>query len=77
MKLFITDHADPNVGLFSSTWEIECPFENNVDDKEFHEWFRTAQIEIYKEIAVGKITAEYDFERKAWMELEERLLKFQ
>jgi hypothetical protein len=62
-NLFITDHGDESVGIFSQSFIIETQFENCEDDKEELEWFRNAQIEIYKEYASGKVTAEYDFER--------------
>lgn len=62
-KLFVTDHADPSVGLFTSSYSIESPFDQS-DEKEDIEWFRKAQIDIYKEYAAGKITAEYEFERE-------------
>jgi len=69
-KLFIKDHGDESVGIFSQSFTIETQFENCEDDKEELEWFRNAQIEIYKEYALGKITAEYDFERAAILKQE-------
>jgi len=62
-KLFITDHADPSVGLFSQEWTIECPFEKDETTESFLEWFRLHMIGIYVEFSDGKVTAEYDFER--------------
>ena len=69
-KLFITDHADPSVGVFAQTFTIEAPFEGTEEDFEVREWFRLEQVEIYKEVAFGRITAEYDFERAAIAEQE-------
>ena len=70
-KLFITDHGDPSVGVFPQTFTIEAPFECTEDDFEVREWFRLEQVEIYKELAFGALTAEYDFERAAIAEQEE------
>ena len=70
-KLFITDHADPSVGLFSETHTIETPFEACEEDFELREWFRLEQVKIYREFAMGNVTAEYDFERAAIAEQEE------
>lgn len=63
-NLFITDHADPSVGLFSQTFTVEHPFEKDEAGKEFLEWFRQHMIGIYSEFSEGKVTAEYDFERQ-------------
>ena len=71
VKLFITDHADPSVGLFSETHTIETPFEACEEDFELREWFRLEQVKIYREFAMGNVTAEYDFERAAIAEQEE------
>jgi hypothetical protein len=70
-KLFITDHADPSVGLFSETHTIETPFEACEEDFELREWFRLEQVKIYCEFAAGNVTAEYDFERAAIIKYEE------
>lgn len=69
-KLFITDHADPPVGAFSQTWDVECPLEKDAEFEEI-EFFRNAMIEAFNEFAFGKVTAEYDFERAAIAEQEE------
>lgn len=70
-KLFITDHADPSVGLFSETYTIETPFESCEEDFELREWFRLEQVKIYREFAMGRVTAEYDFERANIEEVED------
>ena len=61
-KLFITDHADPSVGMFVQNWEVVCPFEYSEEESEMIEFFRNAMIEAYSEFANGKITALYDIE---------------
>lgn len=61
-KLFITDHADPSVGMFVQSWEVVCPFEYSEEENEMIEFFRNAMIEAYQEFANGKITALYDIE---------------
>ena len=64
MKLYIHDYVDPSVGSFPATWVIECPFEEPKDESDFEiaEWFKTEQVDIFKEFAEGKIEAYYDYE---------------
>lgn len=62
MKLFVTDHGDPSVGLFSQTWEVDCPFNREDLDGEGLNLFKTDIKKLYKEFANGKVTAEYEFE---------------
>jgi hypothetical protein len=65
MKLYLTDLADPSVGMSQRTWEIDCPFdviEPYPEDIELGDWFKEQMINIYKEFADGKLLAEYDFE---------------
>jgi len=69
MKLIITDWGDPSVGIWAISYEINCPFEKPDSDvilldDDFDDlgWFRQQQIDIYKEYAQGKLTAQYDFE---------------
>ncbi len=64
MKLFITDHADPSVGLMPSNYEIDVPFEKD-SDKEALDDFRNKVEEIYKTYSFGEITLLYDFEAEA------------
>lgn len=59
--LIITDEADPSVGLFSSTWEIECPFPQE-EDTETKEWFREFMVSTYKEFCEGNCVALFDYE---------------
>ena len=75
MKLFVTDHADPSVGMFPCTWEVEVPF--LVDDAaikkyklqsttEYCElsWFKTQMFDLYEEYCEGRCEAYYEFEIK-------------
>jgi hypothetical protein len=62
-KLYITDHADPSVGMFPCTWTVEVPFRvKPTRDKEELILFKQAIIELYKDFCDGKCTAYYDFE---------------
>lgn len=67
-KLIITDRGDASVGIFSTSWEIEVPYEikddRNLssDDKDSLEFFRSKMIEVYKEFCEGRCIAVYDFE---------------
>ena len=62
MKLYITDHADPSVGINPQQWIIECPFDERNADAESFEFFRTEMIKIYLEFSDSKITAEFENE---------------
>lgn len=62
--LYVTDHGDPSVGIFSRQWTIQSPFVR-VDisgDKDVLDYFKNQMITAYNEFSDGKITAEYDFE---------------
>jgi hypothetical protein len=59
MKLIITDFGDPSVGIFSSTYEIPCPFDDDADIDALV-FFKDEIKKIYSEYADGKIVAEYD-----------------
>jgi hypothetical protein len=61
MKLFITDFADPSVGLFQASYDVVCPFEK--EDVHALSFFKEEIKKIYSEFAEGKVVAEYDFER--------------
>lgn len=61
MKLIVTDHADPSVGMFQQTWEVDCPFTSD-SDKETLEYFRNQIVSLYKEFGDGYVEAIYDFE---------------
>ena len=43
--------------MFPETYGVDTPFDNCEDDKENLEWFRNSQIDLYKECALGKVTA--------------------
>jgi len=62
MKLIITDYGDPSVGIFSSTYEITCPFEKDDTDDGDLDIFRSDGLRLYEGFAQGKLVAEYDFE---------------
>lgn len=75
MKLFVTDHADPSVGMFPCTWEVEVPF--LVDDAAIKGYkganypsscelylFRWAIINLYADYCDGRCEAYYEFETK-------------
>lgn len=61
MKLIVIDHADPSVGIFQQTWEVDCPFTSD-SDKETLEYFRNQIALLYKEFGFGYVEAIYDFE---------------
>lgn len=60
IKLYVTDHGDPSVGINLATWTVEAPA--NKEETQELEWFKGAIIEVYKEAAQGRVTACYDFE---------------
>lgn len=74
MKLIIEYPGDPSVGLWATSWEVECPFERSEHDAETLEWFRQKQLELYSELADQRVHARYDFEI---MENEESERKFE
>ena len=61
MKLIVTDHADPSVGIFTQTWAIECPFDAESEGEDL-EFFKDSIVEVFRNFAFGKVTAEYDYE---------------
>ncbi len=65
MKLFITDHADPSVGMFEQYWVVECPFEKSNADDEIFKLFKEDIGKIYGDFCDGKMTMQYDFEIEA------------
>lgn len=69
IKLIISDHGDPSVGIFGCSWEVEYPMildpENlSVDDKVELDFFRKDMIVAYQNYCDGRCTADYDFELK-------------
>lgn len=65
-KLIITDKGDMSVGIFPTSWEIECPFseKDGIDDTEMLEGFRADIIIAYGHFCSGRCVCEYDFEMK-------------
>lgn len=59
----VYDSADPSVGLFSTQYSIECPFDISSKDEDYVEYFRQKIQELYKEFAIGRIIVEFDFEK--------------
>ena len=72
MKLFVTDHADPSVGMFPCAWEVEVPFLVNDAAKEKYQvgdaseldLFRNDIQELYENYCDGRCEAYYEFETK-------------
>ena len=64
MKLLITDHADPSVGLQETTYEVDVPFEKDTD-KEILDMFKDSMLHAYAMYCFGKMTLLYDFEAEA------------
>lgn len=64
MKLLITDHADPSVGLMPTTYEVDVPFEKD-SDKEAFDDFKEKMLHAYSMYCFGKMTLLYDFEAEA------------
>ena len=62
MKLIIIDSGDHSVGIFPNAYEIDCPFDKDVDD-EIREWFRAEMIKVYKELCDGFLEAQYSDEK--------------
>lgn len=60
-KLIVNDPGDPLVGIFGSSFSIDCPFLPD-EDKEQLEFFRDRVIDLYREFSEGEPTAFYDFE---------------
>ena len=61
LKLIITDHACPSVGLFERSYEIDCPFgsESDIEDRKR---FATEVIPAFDDFAQGKLTYYYSDE---------------
>lgn len=78
MKLIVTDHGDPSVGIFPETWEVDSPHDGTEPDG--RELFRDLILQAYGEFCEGKLTAYYDFELQAEAdaekEFDEALRKF-
>ena len=64
MKLIVTLHGDESVGIWSSDFEIECPFEKDDVDTEGLEYFKEGIKELYKQFNDMGVSVEYDFERQ-------------
>ena len=65
MKLIVTDHADPSVGLFAASFVVESPFETHEIGDDCIDYFKQDIIHVFMEYATGRVTAMYDFEMEA------------
>ena len=63
MKLYITDHAEPSVGIFESRYDLDCPLDQNNEPEELDQ-FKKMAIGLYSEFSFGRVSAIYDFERE-------------
>lgn len=60
MKLIITEKGDSRVGIFDSSYEIECPFNfDEVSESDLKD-FAIYQLSIYSEWSHGKLTYQYE-----------------
>ena len=64
MKLFIFCNGDESVGLSSSEYSIECPFEKNEVDQNDIDYFRELQVNVFSEFLDLKARGLYDYELK-------------
>lgn len=58
LKLIIKDHADTSVGIFESTYEIDCPFTSDADT-DMRYYFAKFALSLYAEYAEGKVSCFY------------------
>jgi hypothetical protein len=64
MKLIVIDKGDPSVGIPATSYEVDCPFEDNTDKQELKE-FKELVLHLYAVFCAGKIELLYDFEIEA------------
>ena len=64
MKLFIFCNGDESVGLNSSEFSIECPFEQTQVDQQDLKYFRELQENVFGEFLDLKVKGIYDYELK-------------
>jgi hypothetical protein len=63
IKLYVTDHGDPSVGIFPETWEIQTPFSTYQPiEKQILEEFRKGILELYSDYTDCIPVATYEFE---------------
>jgi hypothetical protein len=63
LKLIITDHADPSVGLFERSYEIDCPFGSEADIEDRKLFAVEARL-LFADFAQGKLTSHYSDEKQ-------------
>ena len=64
MKLIVIDKGDPSVGIPATSYEVDCPFEDDKDRQELED-FKVLVLHLYSVFVVGKIELFYDFELQA------------
>lgn len=52
---YVSDAGDPSVGIFATSWEVECPFWKEDAEPEDYELFRTKLAELYSDYCEGRI----------------------
>jgi hypothetical protein len=66
MKLTVIDHADPSVGLFEASYEVETPFNDpndSIEDEDELNTFKEMIIQAYAQFSIGRVSAFYEFEK--------------
>ena len=64
MKLFIFCNGDESVGLNSSEYLIECPFEQTQVDQQDLVYFKELQENVFGDFLDLKVKGIYDYELK-------------
>ena len=64
MKLFIFCNGDESVGLNSSEYLIECPFEQTQVDQQDLDYFKELQENVFGDFLDLKVKGIYDYELK-------------
>lgn len=64
MNLIISDQGDESVGIFPASYTLETPI-SDTDDLGEIEFFREQAINMYSQLAQGKVTAMYEWELEA------------
>jgi len=59
--LYVTDSADPSVGLMPQTWEIQCPLDIDSNPELLKE-FKDGIADLYSYYADGRLFLWYEWE---------------
>ena len=62
MKLFIREAGDMSAGIFPATWQVDCPFDADEQEKETMDWFKDEILSLFREFQETKMTAYYEHE---------------